>query len=410
MPHSPLPGADYHVITPAAHPGLTCRFLKPADFQIADLPGEVPDFSQGKAFLPLAVALTPYGPMVFTIAARPAYDDGVVSQWLEYLMREEGYQPDEIRETQINGLPAVTCDALQMADGVTLRMRFVLFEDDGRLFQLCGMAPEPLWASAVEKLAPMLASFELREPRGARTPLRPGQAAPAATALGEQTGTAPTPEENAPEPPEAAPADSTTPVEPPTQTARLTAEELAALALAEDASTLDADHPTNVNLLYRGAGFVPRVLAVDLPGKSAKVGAGAVEGFFRLPLGWHVVDDGKRALIFDAGGRIQVSLNQRWREELSPRDFAGSCVQQYLDRQPGLDVASIELDGIFGAGVRGADIEGETLDQYFLVRDLGRPRTFLVARVTAKAEDATPALNLAGDILATFEAPDVVAC
>ena len=101
-----------------------------------------------------------------------------------------------------------------------------------------------------------------------------------------------------------------------------------------------------------------------------------------------------------------MNLSQRLHEGLSTRDFARGCLDQYIEKQPGLDTAALELDSIAGAGVRGAEIEGERLDQYFLVRDLGRERLYLVARVTATGEDATRALNLAGDIMATFEAPE----
>jgi hypothetical protein len=169
-----------------AHAGLTCRFLKPADFKIADLPAEEVDFSKGPQFIPLALAITPYGPMVFTIAARPAFDDGAVSQWLEYICKAEGYAHTPVKETRIGDLPAVTCDATQKADDVTMTMRFVLFEDGGRLFQMTAMAPDPLWKSAIEKMAPMLASLELRESRGTQVALFPDQPAPAPK-VGEKT-------------------------------------------------------------------------------------------------------------------------------------------------------------------------------------------------------------------------------
>ena len=66
----------------------------------------------------------------------------------------------------------------------------------------------------------------------------------------------------------------------------------------------------------------------------------------------------------------------------------------------------MEMQGIAGAGVRGANIGGEILDQCFLVRDLGRPGLYLVARVTGTGADTTRAMDMAGDILATFaEAP-----
>ena len=40
-----------------------------------------------------------------------------------------------------------------------------------------------------------------------------------------------------------------------------------------------------------------------------------------------------------------------------------------------------------------------------MVRDIGREGLYLVARVTASAEDAKRALDLAGDIVASFDTP-----
>ena len=402
-------GHDYHVAAPANHAGLTCRFLKPADFKIADLPAEEVDFSKGSQFMPLAVAVTPYGPMVFTVAARPAFDDGAVSQWLEYICSAEGYTHTPVKETRIGAYPAVTCDATQKADDVTMKMRFVLFEDGGRLFQMSVMAPEALWTSAIEKMAPMLASLELRESRGTKVSLLPGGPVPAAQPAdkladkpeGKAAATGkPTPKKTAKAAATAATAAAATP-----PTAKLTAEELAALAFASDAASLDPENKINANLRNRGAGLVPRVVSIDLPGKSATVAAGAVQGLFRLPLGWHVIDDGKRTLVFDAGGKIQINLSQRLNEGVAPKDFARACLDQYLAEQPDLPVAAFEIDGIAAAGVRGAMIDGEKLDQCFFVRDLGREGLLLVARVTAKEADSKRALDLAGDIMATFDAP-----
>ncbi|MBL9190214.1 MAG: hypothetical protein JNK23_22220 [Opitutaceae bacterium] len=390
-------GYDYHVAALANHAGPTCRFLKPSDFKIADLPAEEVDFSKGSQFMPLAIALTQYGPMVFTVAARPAFDDGAVSQWLEYICRADGYQHTPVKETRIGDRPAVTCDATQKADDVTMKMRFVLFEDGGRLIQMSAMAPEPLWDSAIKKMAPMLASLELREARGTKVPLFPGQPVPVSKTEGQtEPSPPPAPEKNAP-------AAASAP------TARLTLAELAALALAADAMSLDPEQRVNANLRDRGAGLVPRVASINVAGKFAMVAPGAVAGFFRVPLGWHVIDDGKRTLVFDAGGKIQINLSQRLHEGASPRDFARSCLDQYLAEQPDLPVAVFEIDGIAAAGVRGATIDGEKLDQCFFVRDLGRPGLLLVARVTAKDADSKRALDLAGDIMVTFEASDAAA-
>ncbi len=411
-PKSPKPmsaslpsGDDYHVVALAAHAGLTCRFLKPADFKVADLPAEETDFSKGAQFMPLAIAVTQYGPMVFTVAARPAYEDGTVSQWLDYICSAEGYTHTPVKETRIGAYPAVTCDATQKADDITMKMRFMLFEDGGRLFQMSAMAPEALWDSAIKTMAPMLASLELRETRGTQVSLFPGK--PAAKSE-EKPAAAPeakaaAADKQAPKKKSKAAAPAVSAAAP---TAKLTPAELAALALAEDASSLDAEHTFNANLRSRGAGLVPRVVSVDLKGKFATVAAGAVVGMFHVPLGWHVIDDGKRTLVFDADGKMQVNLSQRLSEGASSKDFARALLDQYLSTQPNLPIAVFELDGIAAAGVRGVMIDGEKLDQCFFVRDLGREGLLLVGRATATAADSQRAFDLAGDIVATFDAPE----
>jgi hypothetical protein len=182
-------------------------------------------------------------------------------------------------------------------------------------------------------------------------------------------------------------------------------EELIALALADDTASLDPELPFNANLRDRGAGLVPRVAGTDPASKSVRIAAGAVEGFFRVPFGWHVIDDGKRTLVFDPGGRIQVNLTLRPHEGLATTEFAARLLQQYLEQQPDLPTIQRTLSGIAVSAVRGVAIGDETLDQYFLVRDVGRDGLFLVAKVNTNAEDCSRAMDLAGDIVATFEAP-----
>ena len=396
MSNSTPDGYDYQVVSPTNHAGLTFRFLKPAEFKIADLPEKTLDFSKATEFMPLAVAITPIGPMVFSVGARPAYEDGTAEQWLDFLLREEGYEHTPITETRLGNLPAVTCEGLQKADDLVMKMRFFLLEDGGRIFHVNAMAPEQFWSNALQKFEPMFTSFELRDSRGTKFPLRPGGAVPAAAATAAVE--------------KSLPAEEAKPAVEKSSTARLTQKEVAALALGEDTSSLDPEERMNANLRNNGVGLVPRLVSVDLPSKSARIAAGAVQGTFRIPLGWRAMDDGKRTLVFNGGaGGIQVNLSQRRTEGLSTQDFARGCLNQYLEREPDLPVASLALDSIAGAGVRGAKIDDETLDQYFLVRDLGREGLYLVARVTASGKDATRALDLAGDMMATFEAPDAAA-
>jgi len=395
-------GYEYHVAAHPEHDGLTCRFLRHQDFSIADVPSESLNFDEGVQFMPLAVAIAPYGPMVFSIAARPAFDDGAVAQWLEYICEQEGYPHTTVVEWPIGELPAVMCDAIQVADGVTMKMRFVLLEDGGRIFQMSAMAPEPFWENALGKMAPMLSSFELQEVRGSHVPLLAGGPSPSTRATTDGKHEASALERDAMSSDTSASDDRATL---PAPTPLLTSAEISTIALANDATSLDPEQPTNARLRDNGIGLVPRIVSVDLHEKSARVGAGAIQGMFRVPLGWHVIDDGQRTLVFDGDGCIQVSVNQRQHEGATPEAFARACLEQAIEQQPDLPTIAATLGDIAAAGVRGISVDAETLDQYYFVRDVGRDGMYLVARVSATAEHITRALDLAGDVLATFTAP-----
>jgi hypothetical protein len=368
-------GYSYKILSPAGRDFLKCRFLCPDDFRLADLPADEPDFTQSKNFMPLGVAVANYGAVVvFSVAARPAYKEGTVAEWLAHLCKEEGYDPGAVELIKVGALDAAACDAIKTADGVTMRMRITLLEDGGRLYNFSAMAPTQLWSAVADKLNGMLASFELQEDKGPTMALSPEAAAPAVAT--------------------AAPSENS---------ARLTPEQFAELVLADDMSALDPEQKINANLRDNAVGFVPNVLSVNKEEKSARVGAGAIEAIFRVPFGWHVNDDGRRTLVFDGGGRMQINLSLRRREIDSLVELARSYVAPYLEQQPGLEAFVHELDGIVAIGVRGLKVDDEVLDQTFLLRDIDRDGLVLVARATGSSDDIRLAMNLAGDILAGIE-------
>lgn len=354
----------------------------PTDWIAPELPPEEIDFSVPTKCVPLALVTAPHAVIVFAFVARPAYDDGTLHDWASYLLGHNQLTPRAMGSDQVAGVPAVVGEATQESELGTILVRFAFLEDGGRLINLSLTAPEELADAVRGAWFSMLQSFQLENPKGSRFSTAPAATAPAATT-----------------PAATPPAGSTPP------TALMTSAEIAAMALAADASSLDPENPMNVRLRNNGAGLVPRLASVDLAEKSARVGAGAVQGFFRVPLGWHVIDDGKRTLVFDAANRIQVSLSQRQHEGASPSDFARQLLQPYFEQQPDLLKIEAALSGIACAGLRGVIIGKETLDQYFFVREIGREGLYLVARISATAEDAKRALDLAGDIVATFDAP-----
>ena len=64
---------------------LACSCLLPDGWVNVPLPDETYDLSNPAVFLPLLVCMAPYGAVVFTIGARPAFEDGTVQDWAEYL-------------------------------------------------------------------------------------------------------------------------------------------------------------------------------------------------------------------------------------------------------------------------------------------------------------------------------------
>jgi hypothetical protein len=370
-------GYSYKILTPAGREFLKCRFLLPDDFKLVDLPAEETDFSEVKNFMPIAIANATYGSVVFIVGTRPAYKEGNVADWLPRLLKMEGMEAGPVELVDVGPLKAAACDALQVTDGMTMRLRVTMLEDGGRLYNFIAVAPDQLWVAVSRKFNDMVKSFEV-ETRGGPTMPLTAEAEVAARETTEKTPSAET-------------------------TARLSPTQFAELVFADDMSALDPEQKINANLRERGVGFVPNVLSVDKEQKSARVGAGAIEGIFRVPFGWHVNDDGRRTLVFDGGGRMQISISLRPREKDSLVDLGRSYVVPYLEQQPDLQGFVHEQGDVVAVGVRGLKVDGEVLDQTFLLRDIDRDGYVLVARATGNSEDIRLAMNLAGDILAGIE-------
>jgi hypothetical protein len=268
---------------------------------------------------------------------------------------------------------------LQRTDAGTMRMRTALLEDGERLLNISIMAPDAIWASVEPTLRITFTSFRLAEPRGTSTPLTrarikksPAKPVPAAAAVKAAAPRATSPENPTP---------------------------AAELALADNATSLDLEHPLNVRMRDSGAGLTPNVLEMNPVEKYAVVGAGAIVGTFNLPFGWHVIDDGRRTLVFDAAGKIQISLNLR-RDNGDHCTLLDQITAQARKEQPRIEPLRVD----FAADMPGLILrnyrDGEDLlVQAFVVKHLRDDGLAHVARVTAAQEDMTRAMNLAELIL-----------
>jgi hypothetical protein len=353
-----------HVVPPGlAHLGFT--YMKPKDWNEVAVPEQEGNIDDPKFCKALAICMAPYGLVVFTVAARPAYSDGCVQQWAEWLTKEQNIQIEYSTEAVVGQMPAVLVNGTQEAEVGKMRIRALFIEDGQRLFVIFACAPQQIWDSVEWHFDNMLATIRLDHVNGPTVPITADQKAPGGT------------EQQPPEERPAQPADA---------------------ALANDSSSLDPDHPINARLLASGAGFVPKLEDTNPNERYAVVTASAIEASFRVPFGWHVLDDSKRTLIFDAPGKMQINLNLRPRMGMTDDQLLDELLEQYADQHE-LQHMKLTLGQYPALSLRNLKIDGETLQQAFLLRDSKTPGKLIVTRVTADDENMTLALNAAEVVL-----------
>lgn len=362
MPPPSAPAPFRHVKVPARIAGLAFDVCVPADFMPIELKEETLKFEDPSYCCPLFGAMAGYGAVVFGVAARPAFSDGSVLDWARHLAAAQNLTVESASATVLHGITAVTLDAWQESQVGVMQLKAAAFEDGGRLVLISLLSPKSIWPSVYPTLGAMLASFRLTDRKNATALL--------------------TPDAKGPQPPE----EPFTPTDPRT------------LALADDAATLDPDSTINTNLREQGIGFVPKVLATDAARKVVTAGAIALNGTFTLPFGWHATDDGRRTLVSDREGKIQVSLNLRVAPEGADALLA-EVLREHLAEQPAIDFISLDIDGTPCVAVRNLKVGTETLQQAFLAKPFYKDGAWLVARVTADDANIERAINLAEVIL-----------
>lgn len=152
--------------------GLDFRVRLPLDWIAHALPSDPPDFSAPAALMPLAIVTAPHSAIVFTAAARPAYDDGDLHAWTLYLLGENNLTPRALGAHSLSATPALVGEAVQPSELDPMLVRFAFFEDGGRLVHFSLTAPV-LVADALRNVwIEAVATFALANPRGA-TPRAP---------------------------------------------------------------------------------------------------------------------------------------------------------------------------------------------------------------------------------------------
>jgi hypothetical protein len=156
---------------PARVAELGFSYLRPADFNAVEIKEAKPDFNQPTAFVGLEMSAASYGVVVFSVVARPAFDDGTIEDWVDYLALQTQLAVLSKKPIDLNGVPALLVETLQNSDLGRMRMRSALFEDGTRFVNVSVVAPDSIWPSVEETLQRMLFSFRLANPRGTQVPL-----------------------------------------------------------------------------------------------------------------------------------------------------------------------------------------------------------------------------------------------
>ena len=363
--------------------GFTAQL--PADWIAHDLPAEEPDFSNPTTFFPLAIVTAPHAAIVFAFAARPAYDDGTLHDWTWYFLEQNQLTPRTAGPMNIGALPAVVGEATQPSDLGTMLVRFAFFEDGGRLIHFTFSAPELLADSVRDAWFALLNSFTLTTPRGSRFQADPRAAAESAPPVAPAAEAPP------------APAQETN------TAARPARIGFATFAIADNDASLSADHPINAALRASGAGLVPEVIATDDQAKFAIVAAESIRAQFRVPFGWHVMDDGGRALIFDPRNEVQIHLHQLDRDGRDNQAIFDGLEAETRASHPNPEFLRMKESGIEMLGVRGIAEGDQPLEQYHLLRAARQKHLVLCACITTRPQRNVDALNLAGLILKSVD-------
>lgn len=348
---------------------LAARFLCAECFRPVELPEMQPDFHQSGAFLTLAVAVADEQPAVFTVAARPAYEDGTVARWLGQWCVREGLEHGRVLQCRLGGLRGVTCEVVQHSASMPMRGRVVFLEDGGRLYKVAAMAPDGVWEKFSAHFGVMFQSFELEDVRGATSPLTSSQ-------LRAQSR--------------------------PMRPVLLSREEWDELVLAPDASSFETIPPLVEFSLPQHAS-VPGIVSLDDTSRLAVVAAPSVEGTIRVPFGWRVVDDGTRVVIFDARSGVRLVLEEHAHGGRTLHQLADDFAGEHGNAQRLRASTTLLFDDIVGLELRTEDNDDAAIDRAYLLRDIGRPGCVLVASVEAGRGSMRPARNLAGEVLAGFE-------
>lgn len=180
--------AYQRVAFPSRMANLAFSIEKPEGFDVIDFPSEECDFNNPTFSAPLGFMSSSVAVALLTVAARPAYEDGSVMDWLRYLTDHFGITLKTLMPGRVGGAThwhqAILAHGEQTQEGTLLQLRIASFEDGGRLVTVHGFCPAELAPSYMPMLEHCVQSIELAEPQGPTAPLAGDLPVPALEAVG----------------------------------------------------------------------------------------------------------------------------------------------------------------------------------------------------------------------------------
>jgi len=158
--------------------------------------------------------------------------------------------------------------------------------------------------------------------------------------------------------------------------------------------SFNEEHPLNANIRNNGIGLRPNMAGIDPQAMTGTFACGSIMAYLTIPFGWHIFDDGKRTLVFDEGSTVQVNFNLAAGEGLTDEMLIEQAIADLGQAYPGAEWVTMELGGMKSLAIRGIQLQGEILDQVYIMKAAPAEGTWLVIRSTSLPVDTERVLNM----------------
>lgn len=162
---------------------------------------------------------------------------------------------------------------------------------------------------------------------------------------------------------------------------------------------LDPEQKMNAYMRDNGIGLLPNIAKVDSEDLSATFACGAIMCYVTIPWGWFIFDDGRRVLVYDEDSQVQVNFEIGAGEGLTDIDIIEQVIGQHANNIEGAEWRTMELGGMKTLAIRGIPMQGEHVDQIYIVKATPDPNAWLIVRTTCLPEAIVDTMNMVEVIL-----------